>query len=570
MNLPRRFTARAPGLSRGVGLATCLALCAALASAAPGAAPAMPKGDSSWTYKVQAGDTLIGIAQRHLAQPADWPALQRLNRVRHPRRLPIGGELQIPLAWMPHVETVAEVAYMRGQVVCHAAADGRRPAERVLLVGDRLQANDVIRTAANSSATLQFADGSRMLVAAESEVRVERLLSVGRPALPAVQLRLQRGSTEVQVAPAPAGRRFEVNTPVLNLGVRGTVFRAQVDAQGEQARLEVLSGRVEAQAGEAHASVPAGMGSVARSGQAPGPAVPLIGAPAMEGVATRLERLPLRFNWPAVPGAQAYRAQVLDGPQTDRLLLDGQFSQAQAKWPDLPDGDYTLRVRGVDSQGLEGRDGELRFTLKARPEPPMVSLPAQGAKVYGESTRFAWARVSEAGHYRLQVSRRADFAETAVDNAELQAAQADVPLAPGDYFWRVASIATTSDGRADPGPFGDAQAFTQRAEPPSPALQAPQAGDQGLELRWPQPEAGQRVRLQVARDAAFQQIVQDQTTTQASVLIADPEPGLYFVRVRTIDADGFEGRFGAAQQVEVPRAKPWWLLVPLGVLLLAL
>lgn len=570
MNPPRRIKARAAGLPLGIGLAACLALYMALASAAPGGATAESKFGPTWTYRVQAGDTLIGIAQRHLAQPADWPALQRLNGVRQPRRLPVGAELQIPLAWMPRVETVAEVAFMRGQVVCQGAADSGKPAERILLVGDRLQASDVIRTSANSSATLQFSDGSRMLVAAESEVRIEQLLSVGRPALPAVQLRLQRGSTEVQVAPAPPGRRFEVNTPVLNLGVRGTVFRAQVDPEGEQARLEVLSGRVEAESGHAHATVPAGMGSVARSGQAPGPAVPLIDAPAMQGLATRLERLPLRFSWPAVAGAQGYRAQVLDGPRTDRLLLDGQFKQPQAKWPDLPDGSYTLRVRGIGAQGLEGRDGELRFTLKARPEPPMVSLPAQGAKVYGESTRFAWARVSEASRYRLQVSRRADFAETAVDNAELQANQADVPLAPGDYYWRVASIATTPEGRADPGPFGDAQPFTQRAEPPSPALQPPQASDKGLELRWPQPEAGQRVRLQVARDAAFQQIVQDETTTQASVLIADPEPGLYFVRVRTIDADGFEGRFGAAQQVEVPRAKPWWLLVPLGVLLLAL
>ena len=533
------------------------------------AAPATDPGPT-WAYRVQSGDTLIGVAQRHLVQPSNWPALQRLNRVREPRRLAIGRELQIPLAWMPQVATVAEVAFVHGQVVLRGEASAGQAADRPLAMGDRLKASDVIRTAADSSATLRFADGSRLLVAAGSEIRIEQLLSVGRPALPTVRLNLQRGSTEAQVAPAAPGRRFEVNTPALNLGVRGTDFRTQVDAQGTQTRLEVLSGRVETLAGNARVAVDAGMGSVAQSGQAPGAPQPLTAAPALPPVAEKLDRLPLQFHWSALAGAQGYRAQVLQGPRKDQLLLDGRFAQPLAKWADLPDGSYTLRVRGIDTQGLEGRDAEQAFTLKARPEPPLVSLPAQGAKVYGETAQFGWARVAAASRYHLQVSSRADFGERTYDNAHLLTPRVELPLAPGDYFWRVASIAAKADGQADPGPFGDAQAFTQRAEPPSPALQSPLLGAQGLELRWQQPAPGQRVRFQVARDEAFQQILQDQTTAQATVVISEPAPGLYFVRVSTIDADGFEGRFGAAQQIEVPPDQPWWLLLPLGLLLLAL
>jgi len=533
------------------------------------AAPPTEPGPT-WAYRVQPGDTLISVAQRHLVRPANWPALQRLNRVEEPRRLAIGRELQIPLAWMPQVATVAEVAFVFGQVLLRGDGGAGTTTERPLTMGDQLKARDVIRTAAASSATLRFADGSRLLVAADSEVRIDQLLSVGRPALPAVQLQLQRGSAEAQVAPAPPGRRFEINTPALNLGVRGTAFRTQVDEKGGQTRLEVLSGRVETQAGNARVRVDAGMGSVAQSGQAPGAPQTLTVAPALQPVAARLDRLPLQFSWPALAGAQGYRAQVLQGPQKDQLLLDGRFAQPVAKWADLPDGNYTLRVRGVDDQGLEGRDAEQTFTLKARPEPPLVSMPAQGARLYGETATFAWARVAAAARYHLQVSSRADFGDTAYDNAQLLAPQAELTLPPGAYFWRVASIATTAAGQADPGPFGDAQNFTQRAEPASPAMQSPQVGPQGIELRWQQPAAGQRVRFQVARDEAFLQIVQDQTTEQATVLIGNPTPGHYFVRARTIDADGFEGRFGAPQQVEVPQDQPWWLLLPLGLLLLAL
>lgn len=565
-------SARAAAACGGAMAAACWTWLSAAAAAPPVAQPAATASET-WSYRVQPGDTLIGIGRLHLVRPADWRALQRLNGVRQPRRLPVGMELQIPLAWMPHVSTVAEVAFVRGQVfVLAAGAEGAvgLAAQRPLEMGDRLKPSDVIRTQANSTATLRFADGSRLLVAAGSEIRIEQLLSIGRPALPAVRLKQQRGSTEAQVAPAAPGRRFEVTTPALNLGVRGTAFRTQVDADGGQTRLEVLSGRVQSESGKTRAPVDAGMGSVAQQGQAPGQPVPLSNAPSLENVAARLERLPLQFSWAALPGAQGYRAQVLQGEQKDQLLLDGRFTQPLARWADLPDGPYTLRVRGIDGLGLEGRDAEHSFTLKARPEPPLVSTPAQAAKVYGERTNFAWARVTAAAGYRLQVSGRADFTDTVHDNAELGVTQVELPLPPGQYFWRVASIARTPDGRADPGPFGDPQAFTQRAEPASPALQAPQVGPQGLELRWQQPAPGQRVRFQVARDEAFLKILQDETTEQASVFIQNPLPGLYFVRARSIDADGFEGRFGAAQQVEVPPDRPWWLLLPVGLLLLAL
>lgn len=38
-----------------------------------------------------------------------------------------------------------------------------------------------------------------------------------------------------------------------------------------------------------------------------------------------------------------------------------------------------------------------------------------------------------------------------------------------------------------------------------------------------------------------------------------PDPGHYFLRVRTIDADGYEGPFGAAQAVDVE--EEYWGLV---------
>ncbi|WP_173052140.1 hypothetical protein [Candidatus Nitrotoga sp. AM1P] len=40
------------------------------------------------------------------------------------------------------------------------------------------------------------------------------------------------------------------------------------------------------------------------------------------------------------------------------------------------------------------------------------------------------------------------------------------------------------------------------------------------------------------------------------------KPGIYYLRVKTIDADGFAGPFGPVQQIEVPtKTNYWWLLL---------
>ena len=543
-------------------------VCAALHASAVAQVQEAPQ--ESWAYQVQPGDTLIGIAAAQMARPADWRRLQRLNRVAQPRRLQPGRVLQIPLSWMAQAATVAEVAFVHGPVERLQPGAPVATDSRWLRMGATLAAKDVIRTGAGATLTLRLPDGSRLLVAPDSEVEVVHLLSLGRPALPAVRLNLNQGSTEIHVAPAATGRSFEMQTPALNLGVRGTDFRAQVDAGGLATRLEVLQGRVTALSSAGTVPVDAGLGTLARIGQAMTPLLPLAAAPLLSAVPRRLERVPLHFSWPVVTGAQGYRAQVLLATSADHLLLDGRFTEPRAKWADLPDGHYTLRVRTVDPQGLEGHDAVASFELKARPEPPLVSMPSASGTVVGELAAFSWARVPAAVRYRLQVSATSDFAQPVFDSATLTQTQHDLSLAPGVYHWRVASIAQASDGSDDPGPFGDGQDFSLRAVPASPALEPAQAGPKGLELRWKAPQAGQRVRFQVATDSAFDQIVQDQTTTESSVLITDPSPGLYYVRARTIDADGFEGPFGMPQQVEVSRSGLWWLLAPLGLLLLSL
>jgi hypothetical protein len=71
----------------------------------------------------------------------------------------------------------------------------------------------------------------------------------------------------------------------------------------------------------------------------------------------------------------------------------------------------------------------------------------------------------------------------------------------------------------------------------------------------------------------------NRTLAESEVTVPRPEPGVYFLRVRALDADGVAGPYGPVQQIDVPtlpspRRHWWWWIVPpaaaAGVLLVFL
>jgi hypothetical protein len=139
-----------------------------------------------------------------------------------------------------------------------------------------------------------------------------------------------------------------------------------------------------------------------------------------------------------------------------------------------------------------------------------------------------------------------------------------IPLPPGQYYWRVATIAAGQDQ----GPFSDVQGFIQRSIPESPALEAPQISDTHLLFRWRAGKAGDTYQVQVARTRDFAQPILDSVVAANQSQIDRPESGTYYLRVRTIDADGFAGPFGPTQQLDVPAGMNWWWLLLLAPLAL--
>lgn len=505
------------------GRAALLALLVSTAAAQPAPAP------GEHLHVAERGDTLIGLGQRLLTEPQRWRELQRLNRITNPNRIPTGSLLRIPLALMRTEPVPATLLGTVGTVQAPATLD--EGAE--------------LRTGPDGHAVVKLIDGTVLRLRPDSTLRLTESRRVPRTEVTRAGVRLQGGRVEVEATKARAGvPGFRVDTPQGVLGVRGTEFRvAAVDAR---TRGEVLGGAVAVAGAGGEQRVEAGFGTVVDGAGRVAPPVPLLPAPALPAALPLQERVLIRLQLPAVPGAAAYRGQVARDAGFDQVLAEVLSPGSELRLADLPDGEYRLRVRAADAQGLEGQDATTGFRLKARPEPPIPSAPEPRARIIGGRVEFQWAANAQAGSYRLQLASEPGFAAPLRDLADLRALRNTVEgLAPGTYHWRLRSV--RPDG--DLGPWGDGSSFEVRPEPPAPPK--PAVGDNGVRFAW-QGLPGQQFDFQVARDEGFTQLVLERRMTETTIELPRPGTGRFWVRLRAIDPDGWVGPFGAPQYFDLP------------------
>jgi hypothetical protein len=489
------------------------------------------------------GDTLIGLGRRLLVEPRRWPEVARFNAIANPNRIPTGSEVRIPLRLMRTEPAEASVVNIVGDVKTGGAA---------LQPGQGIGEGRDLVTAADSHATVRLVDGTLLRLRPASRLVVResrRLRDVGGTQSGA---RLEQGRVEVEAAPVPPGKPgFRIETPQGVLGVRGTEFRVAIDGAAGVTRGEVLqgivlfSGRNPAPGGSV-AAVVGGFGSVIGAGGQVATPVELLASPDTSALPALQERILVRFELPPLAGAAIYRAQVSTDASFDQLVADLTTATPELRFADLPDGDYVLRVRGTDALGLEGRDADHRFKLKARPEAPLPSAPAPKAVSFGPRMAFAWTANPEAATYRLRIATTADFAAPVRDLPGLGGLGTTLEdLPPGTYFWQLRSV--RADG--DQGPWGDVRGFELRPLPPDPA--PPKVGEREVSFAW-EGRPGQTFEFQIARDVAFTQLVLERTLTEPRLDLPHPGTGRFHVRLRARDADGYMGPYTRPQFFDIP------------------
>lgn len=505
----------------------------------PGSAMAGPAGTqgSEFVYEVEPGDTLIGLAARYMKTPEDWRLLQSRNHVADPYRLVPGSTIRMPLSRIPVVPARATVVFARGQVLSNG-----KPVQ----IGATLAESAHVQTGADAAVTLELPDGTRVALPAGTSVQVRRLRTFARSGLTDTVIGVERGAAESRVAPAGQGvGRYEIRTPLMVTGVRGTRYRVTADAAGS--RSEVIEGKVGVGASSRPPlAVEAGFGVDVSSGGQLGKPVALLPATGIDVVATPVMTPSLTVRWRAVPGAASYRVGVAKDAALTEWVSSGEVQAPEAVLSHLPDGALYVVVNALATDRLVGHAAVLPITVKRNPPAPFSLAPQPDGVAYGDDAEFRWAAVPQASAYDLAIATDAGFADAEVSRETGVEAHRDMAL--GTWWWRLRSI----DANGQPGPWSDALAMTM-----APAGPLPAASDSGNELhvRWPaEGQAPDGYVMQMASDAEFRSDVVTLRTARSEMRVPRPASGTYYLRVARATGTGTPpaAAFSAPQRIELP------------------
>ncbi len=410
-----------------------------------GASAIAPPPQPPVLYRVKPGDTLIALSAKWFVRDNSWTAVQRLNRIADPVRLPVGKTLSIPRDLLKSEPVGAKVVAFRGAV----AVAGKTP-----VIGAPVREGMAIATGDGGSITVECADGSRFSLPSQTQVgiaRLRRILLTGD--LDRVfTTALGRGEWRVRPAPTPDSR-FMVTTPVSVSAVRGTGFRVGYDGA---AAVGVVEGAVGVSGEDVTRAtpLPKGMG-VAVTPAGVGTPVDLLPAPEIVRPGAVQAAPQVRFKVDPVPGARSYVFEVgSDAGMTD-LLAQFRGSGGEVAFDGLADGSYFVRATATDPNNIDGFAKTWSFER--------LALGSKPPEAFGRGMRFRWSGGDAIGggarNYRFSLYTDEAGTRALIDRDGLQDTALTVTeLKPGTYWWRV--VLTKFTGGKAVVATGELQSFT--------------------------------------------------------------------------------------------------------------
>lgn len=413
--------------------------------------PAQAQNDRATTtvdYTVRVNDTLYDLASYYLTDPGCWTVLKKLNRVADPKHLQPNSTLRIPLALLKQSLLAARAIAVSGSV------------ERTLGQGPFLPLNfdaaltegDHVRTGPNSFATIQLSDGSHVTLHANTTILIKHLRATVLNGIVDRQFELNQGEVETKVTPLKPQDRYNIISPSVIAGVRGTEFRVVYgDGAGAgNTAVEVLEGKVAAQGPNAPpVLVPQQFGVISDSAGNVGAPIQMLPAPSLAEPGQVQKGLQIVFEIAAMPEARAYRATIATDAGFLHIVNEIRAESPRALFDDMPSGSYFVRLSAIDRNGIEGLSQIYSFR-RARPS------EASAAATRTANFEFRWTEDAHAGAgagaqqtYRFVLATNSQLHDPMLDQTALAGTRLVLSdLKPGKYFWSVAAAVSPNNGES--------------------------------------------------------------------------------------------------------------------------
>lgn len=301
-----------------------------------------------WVYTVKKGDTLWHLCLQHTQKQGCWQLIGPYNGVTYPKNLAPGTRIKFPTEWLKQQPQPALIHFFEGDVSVTKENVSYTPTQ-----GMPLHMGAVISVGAESSATIQFADHSTLLIEENSEVRLDRLSTFGGQGMVDTHIFLNRGSIRPQVKKKTPPPKFNVHTPSAVAAVRGTEFRVTTDAK--TTRTAVYEGGVSVENDHSQEDVDTGYGLLARIDEPLPTPVKLLPAPDITSPHTvEPQKNPYTLRWNPLPGASLYKIEIATQAHPEIIFKQEQTDKNKLKVKHLEQGCYVFRVSGQDQAGFFG------------------------------------------------------------------------------------------------------------------------------------------------------------------------------------------------------------------------
>lgn len=278
------------------------------------------------------------------------------------------------------------------------------------------------------------------------------------------------------------------------------------------------------------------------------------------------------FAWNAVTGAATYEIQI-DNLSTfaSPEIVDSSATNAYSSSSPLPaDGLYYYRVRAVNATGGPGAWSVTRsLTLDTiAPGDSVLISPLNAATPVGTPT-FTWTAVSGANAYQYQYSTDVTF--TTIDYSSPGPGYPGTPLAVTShkptvnmtagipYYWHVRA----RDAAGNWGEWTFSRLITvQAALPGVPVVTAPAIGlltnNTTPAFIWNVTANAATYDIQIDNISTFisPEIFENTAGTAFTPSIPLPADGIYYWRVRAVNATGGAGAWSAARAITLDTAAP--------------
>ncbi|MDG5498688.1 FecR domain-containing protein [Marinobacter sp. BGYM27] len=498
---------------------------------------------ADWTYTLRPDETLGQISKRLLGNGHTLASLTRYNSIGDPSAVMPGESIRIPLNWLEKQPEPAVALAVTGSAQHLEGISGKR---RTLKPQMQIRAGDEVSTQ-SGSAVIQLANGSLIRMGQDSHLIFNRLTRYGKTGMVDTLMRLERGSLEADVeALTENGSRFEIDTPSAIAAVRGTAFKLQSGKGITQ--LQVTEGKVAFGPPGRTLPVPAGYSATAGKGtQSAVDIRKLPAAPEMAPLPANASRLPLDIKWQPVAGANRYQLDIYDSA-SGRWVAREQSVNPELTLKHLDNGKYDIKLAAIGASGISGMPSEQTIKLQQQAKAANLVAPAADDKIDDDVPDFSWAYTGDNELGRVEISDSDDFSSLVASSEWAPDSNAILTraLSPGEYFWRVVTLAGGDSKATSPA----RKLIINGTLEPAKIINVNYVDSQ-VRIFWQRVAKADKYQLQLSEDPAFQNIVKEANVTDTTAALRLIPGRRYFVRLKALSDGPISGRWGSGRELFV-------------------